>query len=159
MHAKNKPFSCEICPKSFATEYQLQKHTELHTKPAKFSCDLCGRCFTVRSYLKRHIETHTPGNPFVCSLCGNSFRRKDRLDKHKKLLHPDAVYPNGFEKNINLLSCDVCDVMFADKETLDEHKLSHTEDTNIKEEYIEITEPSQIRLKEELSNEDSRFMM
>ena len=152
VHASNKPFPCDSCPKHFATEYQLQRHAETHIKDPKLPCEVCGKCFKTRSNLRSHMDAHTVGNPYACDLCGNSFSRKDRLSKHRRMLHPDSISSNNINDNFNLLSCTICKAIFRDKESLNNHKLSHTyenDKSNIKEEVNDKSDLVEVKLKEE----------
>ena len=138
VHATNKPFSCDVCSKTYATDIQFRRHRKLHTMDRMFSCEKCGNSFKQKSYLVRHMDTHNE-NPYICGTCGNSFRRKDGLQQHKRLHnHRDQASSSNHE--LSLLSCGVCQVVFTDTDTLDMHKLSHTNNKEIKEEGILVCE-------------------
>ena len=49
------------------------------------------------------------------------------------------------DKKFALLSCDICEVIFADKDTLDAHKLTHCSDDKL----LNLKEEDNILLKEE----------
>lgn len=44
-----------------------------------FTCEICGRSFSQKNHLKRHNMIHTGERPFPCEICGRSFYRKDKL--------------------------------------------------------------------------------
>ena len=57
--------------------YSLLFFCFLGDKP--FTCEICGRSFSQKNHLKRHHMIHTGERPFPCEVCGRSFYRKDKL--------------------------------------------------------------------------------
>lgn len=56
VHSTFKPFKCQICPKEFAAEFDLNKHVERHTK---LTCPYCTEVFLRgRSLLKHAVLQH-----------------------------------------------------------------------------------------------------
>ncbi|GIY67210.1 zinc finger protein 227 [Caerostris extrusa] len=83
LHFAVKPFSCDICGKSYTDNYTYQVHRMIHTGE-KHNCDICHRGFTQKSNLKRHRKTHEKEkNYHFCLKCPKKFRREDKLEKHE----------------------------------------------------------------------------
>ena len=41
----DKPFKCNICPKSFSVNYCLTEHSHIHFDEKSFKCNLCSKTF------------------------------------------------------------------------------------------------------------------
>ncbi|ODM91031.1 putative zinc finger protein [Orchesella cincta] len=68
VHAKEKAWKCEFCPREFAFEIQLKTHLNSHLGIRNFKCEKCDAAFTRNGSLKRHIgiyheEGSKPGRP------------------------------------------------------------------------------------------------
>uniref|UniRef100_A0A3B5M178 Zinc finger and BTB domain containing 39 n=1 Tax=Xiphophorus couchianus TaxID=32473 RepID=A0A3B5M178_9TELE len=80
-HSGSRPFSCQLCNKS----YQLEVHMRWHTKEKPYSCAVCRKSFTTVSMLKRHHRIHTGEKPFRCHVCGKCFNQSAHLNTHYRL--------------------------------------------------------------------------
>jgi len=56
-------FACEVCGKNFPKQARLNKHTITHTNERPFSCDLCERTFNQSSNLQAHKKKMHSGQP------------------------------------------------------------------------------------------------
>ena len=55
-------FSLQICQKTFANVYRLQRHMLTHeesTELRKFKCPECAKAFKFKHHLKEHIRIHS----------------------------------------------------------------------------------------------------
>lgn len=109
--AKEKPFCCDYCSKSFKKEDSFSAHLRQHTGEKPFVCVLCKKSFSEPSKLKRHIMTHTGERPYKCSYCEKDFIYPGDLKSHERI-----------HLGIKPFACDQCEDSFTDKGKLKYHK-------------------------------------
>lgn len=110
--------SCEICSKVFKSEKYLQVHNSMHHKTQHFECFICSKKFSLKHSLDRHINAvHEDKRDYVCRKenCERAFRTQYELNQHFKKIHDEA-------KNVDPLTCDVCDKICSSRKMLYSHK-------------------------------------
>lgn len=124
LHVKknhSKIFKCNLCDKTFANNFNLQRHIFTHTNQTPFVCNLCGLRFSRQDNLKKHLLFHSLGNN-SCTLCGQQFQNLTALRRHVE--ERSNCHTTKFRRS---LSCDVCFKKFSLISSLNTHKLLHTD--------------------------------
>lgn len=113
-HAEVKPFSCEVCGKSFMREKGLINHKRIH-EGTGFMCDVCGKSFVSPRVLEDHSSIHTGERPHVCDVCGKSFRLRANLRNHRQVHNARKA-----------IQCPQCPKSFWDSRSYGRHMLMHS---------------------------------
>ena len=58
IHTDQKPFTCEICSKSFRFKSNLFEHRSVHSGFTPHACPYCGKTCRLKGNLKKHLKTH-----------------------------------------------------------------------------------------------------
>ncbi|MDP0589267.1 MAG: C2H2-type zinc finger protein [Candidatus Endonucleobacter bathymodioli] len=109
IHAKDNPYSCELCGRSFRRKDNLARHVRTHTEAKPYSCETCGKGFRRKENLGRHMRIHTGEKLYSCDVCGMEFGRRDSLNYHM-LGHSSSRY-----------GCDICNKSFKHSKILIRH--------------------------------------
>ncbi|KAA8589676.1 hypothetical protein FQN60_013041 [Etheostoma spectabile] len=134
---QKRPYTCEICSRSFKRLDQVTAHKIIHSEDKPYKCKLCGKEFAHRNVYKNHKKTHSEERPFQCEeckalfrtpfslqrertfkcdQCDATFKRKDTLNVHIQVVH------DGHKK----YKCDLCEKAFVTPSVLKSHKKTHT---------------------------------
>ncbi|GAB0093734.1 zinc finger protein 260 isoform X1 [Sergentomyia squamirostris] len=111
---KVRPFTCNICERSFTLASTLSLHkkrTHLGIKPHE--CTDCGWKFAQSSDLIKHMRKHSGERPYKCEICDLAFSQRRNLKNHMKM-HTEA--PS---------KCKYCDKIFAIDTSLLAHLKKH----------------------------------
>lgn len=107
-----KQHRCELCSKSFASEYSLRNHASLHSQ--RFLCAQCGKEFATNHALKLHTRMHTGERPYQCKLCAKAFARSAALRVHELTHTGERPYV-----------CDLCGQSFTQRSSMMVHRRKH----------------------------------
>ena len=115
---KNQPRQCDICDKTFKSQYTLDFHKKkIHIKDKlkNLKCDICNKDFATNYYLKNHIlANHNPeGEVFKCNVCEKNFKLERYLLTHNKRFH------QGVKEHEN---CGFCNLSFYSASKLKRHQ-------------------------------------
>ncbi|GFY71682.1 PR domain zinc finger protein 10 [Trichonephila inaurata madagascariensis] len=142
-----KPFKCNLCYKSFASDERLIKHYLVHgsedSKPLQ--CDICYKRFLNNSALACHIKVHSEERKFYeCPICKTEFDQIVALKEHVHVhcvngeFHCPScnkvfVEYNQIRKHIRAFHserrypCDKCEKIFPRPDKLKLHMLRHSD--------------------------------
>lgn len=83
---------CQICQKLFKNKVSLENHHNfIHLGLRPFSSEVCSKSFALKDQLSKHIETHTKKKAFTCEICGKAFKQHYNISRHMKLIHNTAT--------------------------------------------------------------------
>ena len=125
-----KPHHCQVCGKSFRSNYHLRRHGNIHStdkqfenlilppnnsKKTKHPCKICGKIFYNKNHNERHMTVHSGEKRFKCDICHKSFSDECYKNKHRRMHNKDDHIP-----------CEICNKTFFCKDGLASHMLIHT---------------------------------
>ena len=79
-------FQCELCEYQCALSSGLRKHMARHAGPS-FKCGFCDKMVKSRASLVVHEREHTGERPYKCAVCGNGYKSGTVLGTHMKHVH------------------------------------------------------------------------
>ncbi|CAK9820704.1 Zinc finger protein 778 [Anthophora plagiata] len=110
-----KQHKCEVCKKTFVSEFSLSNHMTLHAQT--FSCAQCSKTVTNKYSLKLHMRTHTGERPYQCKVCLKTFTRSASLRIHGLTHTGERPYV-----------CDLCGQSFTQRSSMMVHRRKHPGD-------------------------------
>lgn len=121
VHSEDRPFTCDICSKSFKTSSNLNVHIKMHNNQRDHHCTNCPQSFFTSSHLKAHLNIHLNKIKYKCEVesCGKAFIHLSSFKKHK-----------NFHQGIKSHQCKVCQRDFSQSCHLRAHLKIHTNERN-----------------------------
>ena len=118
IHTGVRPYSCDICHRSFVASCDLKSHERIHTihtgeKP--YACSTCGKSFARNNHCKSHEMIHMTVKPYACSTCGKMFTQNSDLKRHDRI-----------HTGVKPYACSTCGNMFTRSGDLKSHERIHT---------------------------------
>ncbi|XP_031620137.1 zinc finger protein 431-like [Contarinia nasturtii] len=139
-----RPFSCDICHKTYRTKTHIQSHMRIHRTASRvFTCTVCPKSFCFATDLRKHMKSHSQNRSVICDICGDAFKSADTLKCHMRRHTGERPYkcsqcPRAFSTSNSLdihfrthtgekpFQCEFCPKRFSDSSTLLVHKRLHT---------------------------------
>ena len=120
-------FSCKVCPFVGSDYDALKNHqkSETDSKHKPYTCNICKKSYMRKTKLKFHLCTEA-GSPkkikqslktYKCASC-------DRICQHKRILRD---HTRKYHHSEQALPCKKCDLVFPDLHHLNLHKIIHPE--------------------------------
>ncbi|GFW76586.1 zinc finger protein 227 [Trichonephila clavipes] len=133
-HAKERPYTCEICNKIFNWKGNLKIHVRIHKNEKPHVCEICRKALT-QFGMKVNLRIHTEEKPYVCEVCNKTHSKLNNLKEHLRIYTKEKPYVCGIsDKTFSLRSslkrhlrihteekpyaCEICNMAFSDKSNL-----------------------------------------
>jgi KRAB domain-containing zinc finger protein len=121
----NRVFLCQICDKTFQSNYHLSRHARVHTGAKPFTSEIYGHNSTSNSTQIGHLRSHSrivheKVKQIECKLCPKKFATNQDLSIHLNKHTGAKPY-----------KCDQCPKEFAAPSNLRTHRKSHSQSNKV----------------------------
>lgn len=124
--SSERPFSCEVCGRSYKHAGSLINHRQSH-QTGHFGCQACSKGFSNLMSLKNHRRIHADPRRFRCAECGKAFRLRKQLASHQRV-HLERS-GGGASRKLSLedrpFRCGQCGRTYRHAGSLLNHRRSH----------------------------------
>ncbi|XP_039103751.1 zinc finger protein 646 isoform X1 [Hyaena hyaena] len=124
--SSERPFSCEVCGRSYKHAGSLINHRQSH-QTGHFGCQACSKGFSNLMSLKNHRRIHADPRRFRCGECGKAFRLRKQLASHQRV-HVERGGSGGTRKltrEDRPFRCGQCGRTYRHAGSLLNHRRSH----------------------------------
>ncbi|XP_014679871.1 PREDICTED: oocyte zinc finger protein XlCOF6-like [Priapulus caudatus] len=90
--ASSGSFFYANCPKTFANQRLLDRHTTCHDASGAYYCETCHACFATRPAMTDHSCRCEDGEAFRCEICGDRFVNELYLLRHLAATHETITF-------------------------------------------------------------------
>uniref|UniRef100_A0A8D0XVB2 Zinc finger protein 646 n=1 Tax=Sus scrofa TaxID=9823 RepID=A0A8D0XVB2_PIG len=121
-----RPFSCEVCGRSYKHAGSLINHRQSH-QTGHFGCQACSKGFSNLMSLKNHRRIHADPRRFRCAECGKAFRLRKQLASHQRV-HLERGASGGARqptREDRPFPCGQCGRTYRHAGSLLNHRRSH----------------------------------
>jgi uncharacterized C2H2 Zn-finger protein len=91
-------YTCAFCPKTWSSQFALNRHENSHTGTTQFECNECNKLFKQESNLKVHVDSVHAKLKHTCPICCDSLSSAANLIHHLNKTHATELG----------VHCDLC---------------------------------------------------
>ncbi|XP_071121483.1 zinc finger protein 208-like [Mytilus edulis] len=132
-HTDERPYSCNICCKSFKCPQSLDRHNIIHSsnttliqkQKTSHWCFPCGKEFKRMSRLKSHQKMHSDVRPYSCNVCCKKFKKSQHLQQHMPI---HTRVRTKVQKPKNTHWCFPCGKEYKRMSRLKNHQKMHSDE-------------------------------
>uniref|UniRef100_A0A8D2DAD0 Zinc finger protein 646 n=1 Tax=Sciurus vulgaris TaxID=55149 RepID=A0A8D2DAD0_SCIVU len=122
--SSERPFSCEVCGRSYKHAGSLINHRQSH-QTGHFGCQACSKGFSNLMSLKNHRRIHADPRRFRCSECGKAFRLRKQLCSHQRVHFERRGGTQKLTREDRPFRCGQCGRTYRHAGSLLNHRRSH----------------------------------
>ncbi|KAG3259683.1 hypothetical protein H1C71_029293 [Ictidomys tridecemlineatus] len=122
--SSERPFSCEVCGRSYKHAGSLINHRQSH-QTGHFGCQACSKGFSNLMSLKNHRRIHADPRRFRCNECGKAFRLRKQLASHQRVHFERRGGTQKMTREDRPFRCGQCGRTYRHAGSLLNHRRSH----------------------------------